>query len=219
MTKRLWSYRSGDLKEDLGLMLLGGIGAVAPVSREEDVGLDAIITLYRPEDRLLFTQESFYVQLKSSKAVEISFNEEDVEWLRLIALPFLIGSVDGENGKIQLYSTNCLYEFFTIDEKYKSIVIRFGEGLTADGSPNDLTVYLREPVLEWSIADVFTKDFRQLAFHVMNKWLEIEGNNVRLRKTGLYWHANWVTNEIPDIAMERFAFNSGSPEELQQTLR
>lgn len=219
MTKKLWSYRSGDLKEDLGLMLLGGIGAVAPVAREEDVGLDAIVTLFRPEGRLLFSQESFYVQLKSSNTTEIAFDKEDVEWLHLIALPFFVGLIDGENSVVRLYSTNCLYEFFTIDVQYQAIVVRFGEGATTDGSPNDLTVYLRDPILEWSTADVFEKEFRQLAYAVMSKWIEIEGDNVRLRRTGIYWHANWTTNRPPDVAFERFAFGSASPEELQRTLR
>lgn len=219
MTKKLWSYRSGDLKEDLGLVLLQGIGAVAPVVREEDVGLDAIVTLFRPEGKLLFTQESFYVQLKSSNTSEIAFDREDIEWLRLIALPFFVGLVDGENSVVRLYSTNCLYEFFMIDEQYKSIILRFGEGVTADGSPNDLIVYLSAPILEWSTADVFKKEFRQLAYTVMSKWLEIEGDNVRLRRTGIYWHANWTTNYPPRVAFERFAFGSASLEELKHTLR
>ncbi len=219
MAKRLWSYRSGDLKEDLGLVLLGGIGAVAPVAREEDVGLDAIVTLFRPEARLLFAQESFYVQLKSSNTNEIAFDAEDVEWLRLIAMPFFIGLVDGENSVVRLYSTNCLYEFFAIDERYKSIIVRFGEGVTADGSPEDLAVYLRDPILEWSTADIFKNEFRQLAYDVMSKWLEIEGDNVRLRRTGIYWHANWITNRPPDVAFERFSFGSASNEGLKRTLR
>jgi len=219
MAKRLWSYRSGDLKEDLGLVLLGGIGAVAPVAREEDVGLDAIVTLFRPEARLLFAQESFYVQLKSSNTSEIVFDEEDIEWLHLIAMPFFIGLVDGPNGVISLYSTNTLYEFFTVDEQYESITIRFGDGVIVDGSPHYLTLYFGDPILEWSVADIFTNEFRQLAFDVMSKWLEIEGDNVRLRRTGLYWNASWTTNHPPDVAFERFAFASASAEELQQTLR
>lgn len=219
MAKRLWSYRSGDLKEDLGLMLLGGTGAVAPVAREEDVGLDAIVTLFRPEERLLIAQESFYVQLKSSNLAEIEFDAEDVEWLRLMGMPFFIGLVDGESSMIRLYSTNCLYEFFTIDEQYKSIIVRFGVGATTDAAPSDLTVYLREPILEWSTTDVFKNSFRQLAYDVLNRWLEIEGDNVRLRRTGIYWHANWETNKVPNVAMERFAFGSASPEQFRQTLR
>jgi hypothetical protein len=219
MAKRLWSYRSGDLKEDLGLVLLSGIGAVAPVSRKEDVGLDAIVTLFRPEARLLFAQESFYVQIKSSKTTEIAFDEDDVEWLRLIAMPFFIGLVEGENSVVRLYSTNCLYEFFKVDEQYKSILVRFGEGDTEDGSPDNLTVYLRDPILEWCTADVFNIKFRQLSYDVMSKWLEIEGDNVRLRRTGIYWHANWTTNSPPGVAFERYAFGSVSTDEFRRTLR
>ncbi|NLS91164.1 MAG: hypothetical protein GXX96_03150 [Planctomycetaceae bacterium] len=43
--RRRSSFRSGDLAEHLGLLLLKGIAAVAEVARPEDVGLDAIATL------------------------------------------------------------------------------------------------------------------------------------------------------------------------------
>ena len=36
------NIRSGDIKEDLGMLLLKGIAAVAPVPRTEDVGIDAV---------------------------------------------------------------------------------------------------------------------------------------------------------------------------------
>ena len=102
--------------------------------------------------------------MKSSETSEIEFDKEDIEWLRLIAMPFFIGLVDGKSSALRLYSTNCLYEFFKVDEQYKSIIVRFGEGGTEDGSPHDLIVYTRVPILEWSRSDVFTKKFRELAF-------------------------------------------------------
>lgn len=53
----------------------------------------------------------------------------------------------------------------------------------------------------------------------MSKWLEIEGDNVRLRRTGIYWHANWKTNNPPDVAFKRYAFGSPSVDEFHRTLR
>ena len=41
------SFRSGNLAEQLGLLLLKGIAAVADVPRSEDVGVDAVATLLR----------------------------------------------------------------------------------------------------------------------------------------------------------------------------
>ena len=218
MTKRIKNYRSGDLKEGIGIELLRGIGATAPIPREEDLGADAVVTLFRPEGRLLFSTESFFVQLKSSKETEILFDSENVEWLRLLGLPFFIGLVDGESTSIQLYSTNCLYEFFAIDQAYTSITVKFGKGVTEDNSPKELVVYLREPILEWALKDNFSKEFGDLAYNVLSRWLEIEGDNVRFRRTGIYWHANWKTNEVPSLAAEFFGFGVPSPKELQRTL-
>ena len=47
---RLTSFRSGDLAEDLGIFLLKGVAVVAEVECQEDVGLDAVATLLRPDD-------------------------------------------------------------------------------------------------------------------------------------------------------------------------
>jgi hypothetical protein len=44
------SFRSGNLAEHLGLLLLKGIAAVADVPRTEDVGLDAIASLLRRDE-------------------------------------------------------------------------------------------------------------------------------------------------------------------------
>jgi len=60
------SFRSGNLAEDLGLLLLKGIAAVADVPRTEDVGLDAIATLLRrASDGNCYAEDGFVVQLKS----------------------------------------------------------------------------------------------------------------------------------------------------------
>ena len=60
------SFRSGNLTEHLGLLLLKGIAAVADVPRTEDVGLDAFATLLRrASDGHCYAEDGFVVQLKS----------------------------------------------------------------------------------------------------------------------------------------------------------
>ena len=60
------SFRSGNLAEHLGLLLLKGIAAVADVPRTEDVGLDAVATLLRrASDGNCYAEDGFVVQLKS----------------------------------------------------------------------------------------------------------------------------------------------------------
>ena len=219
MAKRLWNYRSGDIKEDLGLMLLAGLGAVAPVPREDDFGVDAVVTLLESESKFLFPRQSFWVQLKSSDTSEIQLEDDEVEWLRLIDLPLFIGLVNGHEAAISLYSTNLVYEHFTIDAKYRLISLRFGTGLVEDASPTSLTVYLGEPILKWSVPSVFDRTFRQLGYQIMSKWLDIEGENVRSRKAGIYCLAAWKTNAPPAIGIKGLAIESVPPDEFHQTLR
>ena len=65
-------------KEELGLLLLKSIAAVAPVPRPEDVGIDAVAPLLRIGPKgLLFAENSFYVQLKSDleRVIDYAGNE------------------------------------------------------------------------------------------------------------------------------------------------
>ncbi|MEW6685569.1 MAG: hypothetical protein AB1393_05115 [Candidatus Edwardsbacteria bacterium] len=197
MAKKIKNYRSGDLKETLGICLLEGIGAVAPIPREEDVGMDAVVTLFQPDGRLLFAQQSFYVQLKSSLIQEIVFEKDDVNWLKMINIPFFWGLVDGENAKIYLFSTNKLYEFLDNNE-YTYVKILFGEGATRDDF-KELEVYLGSPIIEWSIADIFKSDFNSFAFNILSEWIEIASDNIRCRQFGIYKGAQWSTNQPPQI--------------------
>jgi hypothetical protein len=106
--KRSANFRAGDLSEDLGILLLKSICFVAPVPRTEDVGIDAVCTLYRQENNLLFAENSFWVQLKSSSKPKIEYNAEQVQWLKTLKLPFFIGIVEKEEPELKLYCLNDL---------------------------------------------------------------------------------------------------------------
>ena len=64
--KRSNNLRKGDLAEGFSILALRSFTAVAPVPREEDVGIDVICTLLRPEGKLLYAEDSFFVQIKSA---------------------------------------------------------------------------------------------------------------------------------------------------------
>jgi hypothetical protein len=72
------NLRSGDLHEELGILLLKEVALVAPVPRQEDAGSDAFATLIRPEgSRRLISDVSFMVQLKSASATSVSYTTQD----------------------------------------------------------------------------------------------------------------------------------------------
>lgn len=100
------SFRSGNLAEHLGLLLLKGIAAVAEVARPEDVGLDAIATLLRQDaDGNCYAEDSFLVQLKSDSATAIEYKDHELDWLLGQSQPMFIGLVSRAESQISLYPT------------------------------------------------------------------------------------------------------------------
>jgi hypothetical protein len=76
--------RSGDLHEELGIFLLKAVALVAPVPRQEDVGIDAFATLIWPEgSRRLIPDLSFFVQLKSASITSVCYTSPDeMTWIK-----------------------------------------------------------------------------------------------------------------------------------------
>ena len=107
--RRHKDFRSGDLNEELGILLIKAVAAVATVPRPEDVGVDAVATLLRDaEDDLLIAENSFYVQFKSASDRKVKYVEHEVRWLENLKLPFFIGSVRKQDSAIDLYPTHRL---------------------------------------------------------------------------------------------------------------
>src|SRR5947207_12580613 len=98
------SFRSGNLAEHLGLLLLKGIAAVADVPRTEDIGLDAVATLLRRDaDGNCYAEDGFVVQLKSYSETSIEYRHHELTWLLGQSQPMFIGRVSLEQSRICLY--------------------------------------------------------------------------------------------------------------------
>ncbi len=110
--RRPGGIRSGDLNEELGILLLKSFATVASVPRPEDTGIDAVATLLRKDPKnLLIAENSFFVQLKSYSGRTVEYANHEVDWVKNLKLPFFIGSVCKEQASIDLYSTHRLTEF------------------------------------------------------------------------------------------------------------
>src|SRR5438132_14267048 len=88
------NFRSGNLAENLGLLLLKGIAAVADVPRTEDIGLDAVATLLRRDaDGNCYAEDSFGVQLKAASETSLEYTDHGLTWFLGQSQPFFIGRV------------------------------------------------------------------------------------------------------------------------------
>jgi hypothetical protein len=181
-----YSFRKGNLAEDLGIVLLRGLAAVAPVPRTEDQGIDAVASLLRQDGpHRVLPEDSFFVQLKAASVRQFTFEGEDVQWLKALKLPYFVGSVDVGQASISLY---CGYQLSHALREFDFSVIN----CCLDPDPERQThinkgfhstrnVYLGPPVLKWSVSQITDSSFLIAAYEVLKPWLKIEQENSDLR--------------------------------------
>jgi hypothetical protein len=206
------NLRRAFLQEELGVYLLRGLAAVAPVPRPEDTGIDAIATLLRRDSsRQLTAEKSFYVQLKAVSVKTVEYNREQVRWLSELRLPMFIGSVDPKDSSLSLFTCHralvAAYEGpFESMKLCVSPAKREETGwLKVESIDNDplkrrATIWLGTPVLKWTPSDIARSDFLQNSFAVLSPLLECEDNNIRWRRIRFFGHLNWTTGTPATIS-------------------
>lgn len=210
MSGRTYStFRSGNLSEHLGVLLLKGLAAVAEVSRPEDIGLDAIATLLRlDEDRNYYAEDVFVVQLKSASEKKIKYTGHELAWLKGQNEAMFIGLSSLKKSSIRLFSTIHILQAI-MTQQPKEVTAYFSpppadwrhifpwEATRSD----NVTVYLGEPVISWKLSDISSKKWKSSAYGIMKAFL----NAVRLEryqlKLGQSSKLTWSTNNTcsPDL--------------------
>jgi hypothetical protein len=223
---RLYSFRQGNLAEDLGIVLLRTIAAVAQVPIPEDTGCDAVATLMRLKEgtyRRLLPEDSFYIQIKSASRRSFYHDRRQVKWLSQLALPLFLGSVDLRNSSISLYSYHQLYSmmvestFPAAARCYLNKQKQMRRGAKDDEGTRCL--YLGPPVLSWSAGDLAKPEFRKQAYDVLSPFLQVERKNIELRPIKFMRRLTWETGLPPEIGDWHFSASSrNDPLPLLRTL-
>jgi hypothetical protein len=220
------SYRSGNLSEHLGLLLLKGVAAIAEVPRTEDVGLDAVATLLRrAADGNCYAEDSFVVQLKSESAPTIEYRDHELKWLLGQSQPMFVGRVSLADSRIRLYPTVYINQaVFALETEHVSL--RFGPrplppNMSAENSPGwakeaskTATVWLGNPLLEWRIADIPTPEWQELAYKVLKRFLAMAQRELGLLVLGRASGLTWSTND-PESIRSGWFMAKGHPDNLQ----
>lgn len=226
--RRHKDFRSGDLNEELGILLLKGLAAVAPVPRPEDIGFDAIATLLLegPKD-FLIAANSFYVQFKSSADRKVKYQDHEVRWLEGLKLPFFIGSVRKADSAIDLYAAHRLSQVL-IESQYEEIElvldpenkVFFGvEPKTEDATGQGRRVNIGPPLLSWSSMDLAKPEFARRACPFLKVYLEAEQRNIDYRRIRYIEVISWITNEEPRCNQGSIHYQNISQEEILRVLR
>ena len=199
--RRLRSYRKGDWNEELGILLLKSLAAVAPIPRQEDFGLDAVATLLRPVQKsgLLNAEDSFYVQFKSESRKPLSYQGHELKWLKNLQLPFFIGQVRRQDSTLRLFPAHALNEIFILRDfrDFKELIVNLQDQGEAKRLINQdrCEVFLGEPLLSFNIKQASDSKFTDRAYQILRAYLPLEQQNVNSRCLRFCRHIRWTTNE------------------------
>jgi hypothetical protein len=213
------NFRSGNLAENLGILLLRGLAAVADVTRTEDVGIDAIATLLRRDaEGSCYAEDSFVVQLKSDSETCIEYSTYQLSWFLAQSQPMFIGVVSRRTSSISLYPT--LYANQAVLALHAvRITIHLCKSDNAypwdGGADNSATVWLGPPLLSWTLAEMENANWIALAYEIMKHFLEIARREYELLSLGQCSEVVWATNDKQSIRSSPGRFMKGQPGRLQ----
>lgn len=225
------NFRSGNLAEDLGVLLLRGIAAVADVPRSEDIGLDAIATLLRRDaDGNCYAEDSFGVQLKSASEATLEYKDHGLDWFRGQSQPFLIGRVSPREAMISLYPTLLIHHATRAMHSTKAVV-HFGNSTIPPmlagyaNSPwcgnhvdrDTVDIWLGEPLLEWNLSQLRDEKYLLIAYRALKRFLQINRYELQFIALNQASAIAWKTNE-PESISSSFMMAGGAKHELQSVV-
>jgi hypothetical protein len=193
------NFRSGDLAEQLGIILLQNLALVAPIPRTEDVGIDAVVTLIREYDeRRYLAEDNFFVQIKSESVSSINFSGEQVKWLYALELPFFVASIDKSISTINLFCAHCLSDALVTNHGRSSITIFLDTEKTDNElvDKDDNEVHIGPPVMSWSLKDIEENVYLPKQFYeVIKSHIVLYKSSIKTRNIGWINYVVWKTNE------------------------
>jgi hypothetical protein len=213
------NFRSGNLAEHLGLLLLKGIAAVADVPRTEDIGLDAVATLLRHDpDGNSYAEDSFVVQFKSDSETSIEYRDQQLSWFLAQSQPMFIGLVSRKHARIALYST--LYVNHAVLALHsEEITMLFGKSegpypWGPGGPAQSATVWLGPPLLSWTLADLDDAAWLSSAYEILKRFLGIARREHELLSFRQSSQLEWSTNDKGSIRSSSLGMMKGHADNL-----
>ena len=220
MTQKLGkNLRSGHIAEDIGILFLRSFCSVAQIRQEDDYGTDAVATLLRPEKGMLYAENSFFVQIKSSRVDKIEYADSEIDWILNQDLPFFICSVDKVNQTVALYTTNPIYNLL-VDKNVNKVELILSEPPKTEHKRfekrDDKTlIYIGPPVIFATESYSRTDEFSNRAYKLMSEWIAKEFNLMTLRRLGITKFAKWTTWNSPNYYG---TMNIGSNDNIKRDL-
>jgi hypothetical protein len=197
------NLHEGSRSEILADYLFSRWGAVTPVRRQDDYGIDLYCTLTDRVGRREWVEEYFTVQIKSTERPWNFSNLQSVRWLIKYPTPLFLCTVSKKKLRVRIYnvSPRFLVSAFR-DHLPESLELTLGKGRKGElvQWENGSRFSLSAPIIEVYIDDMVDDARLQTLRDVFAYWVRIDRENCDRVRQGLpmlRMPASWEVNETP----------------------
>ena len=154
------------------------------------------------------------MQFKSSSVRTVEYSAHEYEWFHSMSLPLFIGSVDLSRQEMSMHTTHRLASHVNARD-FDSAVLHLDR--PAEALSTDMTqIWLGPPILQWTMEQGESGDFKCHAYDILKRWLAIEYANLGMRHIRTQkLVTKWQTNKLPEQVMTAML---GNVDEISQDL-
>jgi len=201
------NFYEGSRSEILAHYLFSTWGAVSPVLRQSDYGIDLYCTLTERVGRRARVRDYFSVQVKSTQEPWIFNDQNTVKWLLEYPVPLFLCTVDKKKALVRVYHLASRFEVWALGELPDKIELTPGKGPSGKAEewrgPGNYS--FSAPIIEAGLQDFLDTDRMEKLQRVFASWVDNDRDNLTFIRQGLLRFRRpmrYQVNEVPTIDVQ-----------------
>ncbi len=215
------NLKEGSRSELLADYLFSQLGAVTPVRRQDDIGVDLYCTLSDRIGPLNVVRDYFVVQVKSGLDPWLFKDELSVKWLVEYPNPLFLACVDKKKGSVAVYHVMPRFHLWALGTLPKELSLQpeeYKDGTFVRWESGEF-FSLSAPIIHATISDLTNDDTMDHLGAVLRHWVSIDRDNCDLIRQGLLRFRmpdSYRVNEIPARAIGELGYAMPEPKFLDR---
>jgi hypothetical protein len=213
------NLKEGSRSEILADYLFSRWGAVTPVRRQDDFGLDLYCSLFDRIGQRAVVRDYFSVQVKSDLGPWVFEGQEEVRWLVEYPSPLFLACVNKKKGSVAVYQLMPRFARWALGSSSlpDRLELRQSDKDYAEsvGWIDGTEFVLEAPIIKVTLADLIDEEKMSALHEVFEFWVRADRENCDLVRRGLYrfrMPLPYSVNEMPQSLVE--AGNAAPKEEF-----
>lgn len=196
------NFHEGDRSEILADFLFTSWGAVTPVRRQDDIGVDLYCTLTDRVGPLAMVAEYFTVQVKSNASPWTFKTPETVRWLVEHPTPLFLCVVDRRALSVQVHQLFPRFALWALGTP-RELELTPGPGPKGEAVQwgNGTKFSLSAPIIEVKLTEMIDEERMKRIREIFSVWVQFDRENCDSMRQGLLrfrMPTPYVTNEMPN---------------------